>query len=263
MLGKIIGAIIGYMMGGFWGLLIGLFVGHQFDRHLPLLLLKWLRGRVAIQQGRMQQVFFETTFLVMGHVAKIDGRVSEQEIQLARQVMQHLRLSEAATREAMTLFGRGKEPGFDLDAQLQALRNVAFTQRHLLLMFIEIQLNAGYADGHLDASEREVLLKICESLGFSSADFELLDARIRAEIHSHQPEAGPGLSTEDAYAILNIDATASDAEVKKAYRRLTNQHHPDKLAAKGLPKEMMKLAEEKTHEIRRAYERIRNVRGFK
>lgn len=263
MLGKVIGAIVGYMMGGFWGLLIGLFIGHQFDRHLPLVLLRWLQGKLAKHQGRVQQAFFETTFLVMGHLAKIDGRVSEQEIQLARQVMLQLRLSEQATREAMALFGRGKAPDFDLEAQLQALHNVAFTQRHLLQMFIEIQLSAGYADGHLAAAEREVLLKICQTLGFSRVDFERLDAMIRAEIHSHQPEAGPGLSTDDAYAILNIDATASDAEVKKAYRRLTSQHHPDKLAAKGLPKEMMKLAEEKTHEIRTAYERIRSVRGFK
>jgi DnaJ like chaperone protein len=262
-LGKIIGAIIGYMMGGFWGLLLGLYIGHQVDRHLSLFLLRWVQGKLANFQGQVQQVFFESTFLVMGHLAKSDGRVSEQEIQLARQVMQRMKLSEDASREAMALFGRGKEPDFDLEAQLQALRKVAFTQRHLMQMFIEIQLSAGYADGHLAAAEREVLLKICQTLDFSRADFERLDAMVRAAMHSHRPEAGPGLSTEDAYAILNIDASASDVEVKKAYRRLMNQHHPDKLASKGLPKEMMKLAEEKTIEIRSAYERIRNVRGFK
>jgi DnaJ like chaperone protein len=244
-------------------LLIGLYIGHQVDRHLSLLLLRWVQGKLARYQGQVQQVFFEATFLVMGHLAKSDGQVSEQEIQLARQVMQQLKLSEDATREAMALFDRGKAPDFDLEAQLQALRKVAFTQRHLMQMFIEIQLSAGYADGHLADAEREILLKICETLGFSRADFDRLDAMVRAAVHSHQREAGPGLSTEDAYAILNIDASASDAEVKKAYRRLTSQHHPDKLASKGLPKEMMKLAEEKTHEIRSAYERIRNVRGFK
>ncbi len=263
MLGKILGAIIGYLLGGFWGLLIGLFIGHQIDRRLPFVLLKWLQRRLLKHQVQVQQVFFESTFLVMGHLAKVDGRVSEEEIRLARQIMARMKLSEAATRSAMELFGRGKAPDFDLAAQVQALRKVAVTHRHLMQMFIEIQITAGYADGQLAASEREVLLKICETLGFARADFERLDAMIRAEIHSHQPGAAPGLSIEDAYAILNIDAAASDAEVKKAYRRLMGQHHPDKLAAKGLPKEMMKLAEEKTHEIRTAYERIRDARGFK
>ena len=62
---------------------------------------------------------------------------------------------------------------------------------------------------------------------------------------------------------MNVDEKASNSEVKTAYRRLMNQHHPDKLQAKGLPKEMMKLAQEKTQEIRAAYERIREARGFK
>ena len=67
---------------------------------------------------------------------------------------------------------------------------------------------------------------------------------------------------QDAYAVLNISAEASDDEVKKAYRRLLSQHHPDKLVAKGLPEEMIKLATERTHQIRSAYEQIRGHRGF-
>ena len=65
-----------------------------------------------------------------------------------------------------------------------------------------------------------------------------------------------------AYALLNVAEDASDAEIKKAYRRLLSQHHPDKLVAKGLPEEMMKMAAEKTHQIRKAYEIIREQRGF-
>jgi DnaJ like chaperone protein len=130
-------------------------------------------------------------------------------------------------------------------------------------MFLEIQLGAAFADGDLHDAERNVLLQICDTLGFSRVDFERLVTMIRAELHSHQRGASQGMSIEDAYAILNIDASATDVEVKKAYRVLTSQHHPDKLAAKGLPREMMELAEEKTHEIRSAYELIREARGFK
>jgi len=86
---------------------------------------------------------------------------------------------------------------------------------------------------------------------------------VRAEQHAARGGNVEQVSQDDAYAILNISAQSSDADVKRAYRKLTSQHHPDKLVAKGLPKEMMKLAEEKTHEIRVAYERIREARGIK
>ena len=108
-------------------------------------------------------------------------------------------------------------------------------------------------------------MHICAVLGFSPLDLERLESMIRAERHASKGSRSgrvDHVSDDDAYAILNITSSVSDAEVKRAYRRLMNQHHPDKLVAKGLPKEMMKLAEEKTHEIRVAYERIRETRGF-
>ena len=263
MLGKLIGAVLGFMMGGFFGLLIGLILGHLLDRHLVRLAGGFLLSSLAKHQVQAQRAFFEATFSVMGHIAKADGRVSEQEIALARQVMQRMGLNETATREAMELFGRGKQPEFDLEGTIQTLRSATRGRIDLLQMFMEIQLSAGFADGSLAAAERELLVKICNLLGFPLAVFERLEAMIQAEIHHRQTGVDRGPSMEDAYAILNIDETATDAEVKKAYRRLTSQHHPDKLAAKGLPPEMMKLAEEKTHEIRSAYERIREERGFK
>jgi DnaJ like chaperone protein len=65
----------------------------------------------------------------------------------------------------------------------------------------------------------------------------------------------------EAYAVLGVDRTAGDAEVKKAYRRLMNQHHPDKLVARGLPEEMIDLATEKTQEIKAAYETVMESRA--
>jgi len=263
--GKFLGVIIGYLMGGFWGLLIGLALGAMFDRHLPKLLLFGLTNFVAKHQAEIQRAFFESTFTIMGHIAKADGRVSEEEIKLARQVMQRMNLDETATREAMRLFGEGKSSFFDLETQLHKLNTVIARQPHLCQMFIEIQLGVGFADGDLDAAERAILLKVCAALGLSEYDFARLENAVRAEIHAHRPggRAAGGMPMDDAYAILGIESSASDAEVKKAYRRLMSQHHPDKLAAKGLPKEMMKIAEQKTHEIRTAYERIREQRGFK
>lgn len=261
---KILGMIIGYIVGGFLGLLIGLYLGWLLDRQLRPYVARWLVKKLHKTLQKTQRTFFETTFLVMGHIAKADGRVSEEEIKVARQIMVQMQLDEKTTREAMELFSRGKEPDFDLDGALASLRLVGMRQRHLMLMFIEIQLRAALADGDIDPAERAVLKKICESLGFSETDLQHLEARVKAERHSHQAAGRQqGMGLDDAYGILDIEESASDAEVKKAYRKLINQHHPDKLAAKGLPPEMMKLAEEKSHEIRTAYERIREQRGFK
>ena len=260
---KIVGAILGLIIWGFWGLVLGIIIGHQVDKRMPFLLAKLLKNVLMKHHAKVQQAFFEATFSVMGCVAKADGRVSEQEIAMARQVMQRMGLDEAARRQAIDYFGQGKAADFDIDAALQKLRSATVGRRNLVQMFIEIQLGAGYADGDLHEEERQLLIKICTTLGLSEADFERLDTMIRAQIHSHQPGRTGGVSVEDAYTILDIDASATDAEVKKAYRLLTSQHHPDKLAAKGLPPEMMKIAEEKTHEIRTAYERIREKRGFK
>ncbi len=265
MLGKIIGGVFGYLIThNIWGILIGVFLGHQFDKGLSRSGGGFSAGWRVVNQARAQQAFFETTFSVMGHLAKADGRVSEEEIALARQVMARMGLPEAARREAVRLFGQGKAADFDLDAALTNFRSVTLGQRNLLQMFLEIQFFAAYADGAMDPDERRVLLHVCELLGFSEVDFERLDAMIQAEMHGFQgggaQRQGPSLA--DAYAILGISEDASDSEVKKAYRRLMSQHHPDKLVAKGLPEEMMKLAQEKTHEIRSAYERIKEARGF-
>lgn len=263
MLGKIFAALIGYWLGGFWGFLVGLYLGHQFDKRMTRVAGGYLLRTVANYQAKTQQVFFEATFSVMGCLAKADGRVSEEEIALARQVMQRMGLTETAQRQAMQLFARGKQSDFDLESVLQKLYQATRGRHNLIQMFIEIQLGVGYADGTLKTAERDLLLKICSSLGVSVQVFERLESMIQAEIHHHQGGRNQGPSLEDAYGILNIDETATDAEVKRAYRQLTSQHHPDKLAAKGLPPEMMKLADEKTHEIRTAYERIRQERGFK
>ncbi len=260
---KILGAIIGLIAYGFWGLLIGFYIGLLIDRRLSKHYARWLLKALHKHLQKTQRIFFEATFQVMGHVAKADGRVSEEEIRVARQIMAQMQLDEKASQEAMALFSKGKESDFDLDAALTPLRLAGQRQRNLMQMFVEIQLRAAMADGKIEDAEHKVLKKICEVLGFSEHDLTRMEAMMRAERHSHQHPGRRGMEMDDAYKILDIEESATDAEVKKAYRRLINQHHPDKLAAKGLPPEMMKLAEEKSHEIRSAYERIRDEHGFK
>lgn len=260
--GKLAGGAFGFMLGGPLGALLGVVLGHNFDRGLRTL----PDTETPADRERVQTAFFTATFAVMGHLAKADGRVSEQEIRMAEAVMSEMSLSPEMRRAAIGLFNQGKSAGFDLDAVLTQFRRECHGRGTLLGMFIEIQLQAAYADGSLDPAEDRLLAHVCARLGVSEHEYRRLERMIRAErgfagdAGGRRPRpAGPTL--EEAYAVLGVDPGASDAELKRAYRRLLSQHHPDKLVSRGLPEEMMKVATQKTHEIRQAYERVREARG--
>jgi DnaJ like chaperone protein len=258
--GKLLGGTFGYVLGGPLGAMVGAALGHNFDARRR----KAAPGRdTPGARERTQTAFFTATFSVLGHLAKADGRVTQDEIRLTEAVMARMQLGDELRELAKNLFRQGKEPGFVLDDVLDQFRRECHRSRMLLRMFIEILLQAAYVDGVLHPAERDVLLHICSRLGFSRAQFDHLDAMVRGASGRRASDGSSRAGELDrAYKILDVSLSASDIEVKKAYRRLLNQHHPDKLVAKGLPEEMMKLASEKTHEIRKAYERIRAARGF-
>lgn len=255
--GKLIGGGFGFALGGPLGALVGAALGHTVDAHRRR---GTGGGTGAGAREQTQAAFFTATFSVLGHLAKADGRVTRDEIRLAEAVMDRMQLGTEVRELAKSLFRRGKEPGFDLDAVLDQFRRECHRSRMLLQMFIEILLQAAYVDGVMHPAERGILLHICARLGFTPGQFEHLEMLVRGN-HPGRRGAARGDELARAYAILAVSADASDDEVKRAYRRLLNQHHPDKLVARGLPEEMMKLASEKTHEIRQAYERIRAARG--
>ncbi|WP_440996788.1 co-chaperone DjlA [Arhodomonas sp. SL1] len=255
-IGKVIGVVLGYMAGGPLGALVGLALGHWFDRGLA-------RARMAAGGGDPRAVFFRTTFQVMGHICKADGRVSQAEIAAAEQVMTRMRLSQAQRRKAIEYFNEGKSEDFDLDAALAAFRRSCRGRVNLVRIFLEIQIQAAMADGALGDAEQQVLKRIASHFGISEADFERLVAFLASGYQrSHATETGRDPLPE-AYKELGVSEDASDAEIKNAYRKLMSEHHPDKLVAKGLPEEMMEVAKERTQEIQAAYETIRRARGMK
>ena len=266
-MGKVIGTLLGLFAGGIVGAGAGFLVGHVFDL---------VRGTAArrsghVRQSHTQEVFFATTFAVMGHLAKADGRVSESEIQAAEHVMREMRLNETKRMEARNLFRQGKSSGFDLDAALDAFNEACGRRLNLKMMFLQIQFSAVWADGDFSRSERDVLVRIAQRLGIPEQVFRQIEAMVgafsrrasggawqgagRSEANARQSEL------REAYAILGVDARADNDQIKRAYRKLMNQHHPDKLVAKGLPKEMMEVATRRAAEIQNAYELVKRSRG--
>ena len=251
--GKGIGGLIGAVIAGPVGSLLGVLVGHQFDQSLS-----GRRGSVR----EISRLFFETTFEVMGQVAKVDGRVSEDEVRVARRIMQGMRLTDAQVQSAIERFTRGKRADYPLEARLAELAAQLGGHGDLARAFVQIQLQSAIGAGDVGADKRQVLWRVANALGVSRAELAQLEAMVRGfERGAAQPT--PAQSLDAAYKVLGVVPQASNDEVKMAYRRLMSQHHPDKLVARGLPQSMSGMAEQKTHEVRTAYEQIKTQRGFK
>jgi DnaJ like chaperone protein len=255
--GTLLGGTLGYMFGGPLGALLGAALGRNFDRGLGRT--ERHAGFEPGQQERVQAAFFAATFSVMGHIAKADGKVTPDEITSTESVMARMQLGPAQRRAAIQLFNEGKKSGFPLQEVLRQFLQECNRRHTLLQVFMEIQIATAMADGSIHPAERRIIQNIGAQLGFTRAEIEHLFSME----HGAHPGATRTPPVAQAYEVLGVERTATDAEVKTAYRRLMNQHHPDKLIAKGLPEEMIRIATEKTQQIKEAYERIKTDRGMK
>ncbi len=273
-LGTALGGTFGLLVGGPVGAVVGAVVGRGIDRTAAR-----VQGyaHTGVDRARLKELFFETTFTVMGHLAKADGRVSETEIAFAKSVMDRMGLSQGMRNAAILFFNQGKAPAYDLTEALEALHRAVPGTSPLLHLLLEIEIAAAYADGEPNAAEREVLEHICRTLKISRASYRRLENLIQIQHRlfaamgaaggpwgsagTRGAERSPASTLAGAYAVLGVEPQASDEEVKRAYRRLINRHHPDKLASRGLPEEALKMASQKTQEIIRAYETVTRARG--
>ena len=246
------------MMGGPIGAVLGAALGNYFDGGLDGIALDGSLGVGATE--RVQSAFFTTTFAVMGYVAKSDGRVTRDEIALAEQVMQQMQLNPDQRELAINLFNEGKKDDFPIHEVLSQFKRECRRRRNLVQMFLEIVIATAQADGQMDNSEQDILESVASDLGWSAQEFEQLLQMVSGQANFGEQES-VAEKLEAAYKLLGIDESVNDQELKKAYRRLMNQHHPDKLVAKGLPEEMIDIATQKTQDVKAAYELIKSHRS--
>lgn len=264
--GKLGGGVLGLLAGGPIGLVIGGILGHQFDRGLDSVRAPRVRaGARPRLDPAGERLYFESLFLVMGHLAKADGRVSEDEIAAARQAMLGLKLGRGRQRHAIEHFNRGKAADFPLGAQVARLRQLCRGQPQLSHAFLQFQLDFVLAKGHLARRERELLGQVAEGLGIGRMELAQMEAMTRARRGFARRDARPAQDDELAGAcrVLGVDPTASEQEIKQAWRRLMSRHHPDKLAARGGSVADLAEAERRTREVLAAYETIRERRGLR
>lgn len=260
--GKFVGGLLGMLLGaalgsGLIGLCLGVYLGHKFDLGLMQILSQGGVWQFGFNQSHSesQQVFFDVSFSVMGYLAKSDGVVSAQEIKVAEKMMRQLNLGVVAKKAAIESFNKGKEPGFDCDAACLRLRKSCQFNPILIKLFLDWQLQAALADGAMGPKKQAVFQRICANLGVATGYSQ-------GGGHGYSQQQQQPVTGAD-YELLEVSSSASDAEIKKAYKKQMAAHHPDKLVAKGLPQEMIEVATKKVQAIQAAYKRIKQQRGMR
>lgn len=261
--GKLVAGLIGLLVAGPLGLLLGLLLGHAFDRGL----LRTLQFGSPERIARIQKSFFDTCFLLLGHVAKADGRISEREVEHTETLFRQMGLDGEQRQEAIRLFKQGAAQGFDPGPVIAEFLHVCHGQRRLTQTLLLFLISLALADHALEPAEREVLGRLAGLLGYSEAQLDQLLNMARAQEHFHGERGAtgvqPGTSLDDAYAALGVSPDVDERHLKRAYRKLMSEHHPDKLIARGVPEDMLKVATERAQEIQGAYDMIRRSRGLK
>ncbi len=255
---KIIGVVAGYYFFGLFGALFGLFVGSFIDRVRAY----GSGGMNPLQNALRQAVFIETVFILMGKLAKADGQVSQDEIAHAEQFMQKLGMTAQHRQQAIAWFKQGADAGFDIEPTLMRFMAVCGHTRNLREVLLAYLIVMALADGQYHPAEEALLTDIAGRLGYGPVAFKQMLDMVRNQSHFAGAQANAETALDDAYKALGVTKDSSDAEIKRAYRKLMSQYHPDKLMGQGVPEDMIAMATEQAKEIQLAHDLIKKSRNL-
>ena len=260
--GKVLGTVAGLATGRLLLALAGLVLGHQFDRGFA----RYAgAGDGGTRIDRLPEGFLEALFLTMGHIAKADGRVSEDEIRAARAMMHRLGLKPAQVRRAIDWFQSGKSPSFPWNDAVRRMRRDSGRSAEKRRLFVQILLEVALSKGSLHRRERALLWAVCSELDIGRVELAQLEAMLRAQRGFRRSPEGSADAQRlaAAYATLGLSRSASNDEIKQAYRRLINRNHPDKLSGSDADAGAILEAQKRTRDIRGAYEMLKARRAIR
>ncbi|MBP7654230.1 TerB family tellurite resistance protein [Candidatus Dependentiae bacterium] len=281
MIGKLLGGGIGFILGGPIGALLGVGIGHVIDAdniNIRSYSGKFIRcnkcgnlleyGREVCdncgngvygndkgyfqeqndyQTNQVKQSAFITVLIALcAKMAQADGKVDAAEVRIVKDFFKtQLNLDEDSLQKIRIIFKEALNSNHNIDDLLLQWKTISNPQINIEILNLLYKI--AMSDGSLHKGEEEFINKVVMMLGIS-------------ETHHHQIKSLYISATDQYYEILGISGSATDQEIKKAYRTLVTQYHPDKLVSKGLPEDMIKFATEKMNKINEAYEEIRKKR---
>lgn len=261
-LGKLIGAVIGWLFFRHpLGVLFGVAVGHMID--------SGAFGLRPIGDSGVSRGFIAPLFGLLGAISKADGRVSEAEIAAVEQLMLRMRLEAEQRRMAIAMFNAGKQAEFAVHKAIADLKGWTQGRRDHAYILLDLVLDLVGAEGAPAAPKLALLKQLAWALRVDERELAALAAmkgfvwaRPGGEERRYAPPPrGTTTAGPDPYWVLGLPQDAQEGEIKRAYRKLMSEHHPDKLG--DVPDALRQRAEERAREINAAYERIKSARGFK
>ena len=254
---KLILTLLGFFWLGLLGALLGFFIGGSIDRAKSY----GIGGINPLANAKRQEVFLATCFILMGKLAKSDGHVSQHEINHVEDFMRQMGMTQEHRQQAITQFKRGTIADDALVAEVcQEFMLHCGQTLHLRQTLLTYLIVIALADQQLDQAEEKTLEQIALHLSYPSAQFRQLLEMILNQAQFAQGRPASQSNTEEAYKALGVSTASSNQEVKRAYRKLMSQHHPDKLMGQGMPEDMIKVATERAKEIQAAYDLIKEQR---
>lgn len=251
--------------GGLLGLLVGVWLDH--------LTVERTQRERRKQTERTRSVFLLCMMSCFAKIAKADGRVSESEIQLVEHMLNEWGLGLDDVALAKSIFRQAKDDGIAFSAHVDKFV-AECRDLELRLIFLQCLIRLACAEGGISNEQMRMLLQVESRLGLPTGTIHMMIAQFtgyhrrrasgwRSGADGARPSVFPDTATEDDYTALGVSASATDAEVKKAYRRKAMELHPDKIQAKGLPPEFVKVANDQLAMVNTAYDRICRIRGIK
>ena len=247
--GKVVGGTIGFALGGPLGAIAGAAFGHAFDKSEERSSEGFGQPLLSTEETA-QYTFFLAAFSMLAKLTKADGRVTQEEIaSIEKFMVNELQLDPHSRRVAIDIFNAALHSNESFEGFAHQFYGQFNLNRRLLELMIDILLRVSIADGTLNDNEERLISRAADIFHFSTEEY----ARLKSQ-YIHQPTKH--------YSVLECDPNDSDDHIKKQYRKLAMEYHPDRIISKGLPEEFTKFAEQKFRDIQEAYEAIKKERGL-
>jgi DnaJ like chaperone protein len=252
--GKILGGVGGFLTGGPLGAVVGAALGHAADTGAVRGAIGPGAADMAALLGNKQTLFAISVIVLSAKLAKADGPVKRQEIDAFKAMF---RIPPENLREVGEMFDQARQDSDGWEPFADRLGEAFADNRAMLEDVLAALFYIARSDGPITRGELPVLQGIHLRFGLDAASWDRAKGGGQQGSRVEQQQ-----KTDDAYVVLGVAPTATDEEVRLAWRKLMRENHPDSLAARGVPQEFVARATQKVAEINAAWDRVKRQRGL-